>query len=82
MLCRLHIEPLQIFKDIVEDPSKFKELPEEVRGQVCAPKSSTAVDEATPGEDENTNKTIRALRDKIGEQHGKTFNVLDAVIQA
>merc|ERR550534_3147370 len=80
MLCRLHIEPLRIFKEIVEDPSKYQDLPEEVRGQVCAPKSSTISsapgDGATPGEDKNTNIKIKQLRDTIGEQHEKLSTCL------
>jgi len=80
MLRRLHIEPLRIFKEIVDDPSKYQDLPEEVRGQVCAPKSSTessaSGDGATPGEDKNTNIEIQQLRDTIGEQHEKLSTCL------
>jgi len=70
MLCRLHIAPLRVFQEIVQDPEKYKELPDDIRKQICKP-NATAGNEKTPGGGESTNATIRQLRDTVGEQHDR-----------
>jgi len=71
MLCRLHIEPLKIFQEMVKEPKNFEELPEKVRVEISEPKLST-----TKGEETSGNATIRELQSTIAEQHEKLSTCL------
>jgi len=72
MLCRLRMQPMMIFKEIVKDPKKFNELPEVLRKQINDNKSNSLGDGSgrTLGEvDEKSNATILELRELVAEQN-------------
>lgn len=91
MLCRLHMEPLRIFQDVVENPDIYKDIPEEIRKQISAPKQPSTAgdgdggeDTATPGGgtttttggDEKSNEVLVQLRDKLSSQHDELSKCL------
>merc|ERR1719419_940342 len=72
MLCRLRMQPMMIFQEIVKDPKKFNELPELLRKQIKDNKSNSLGDGSGRilGEvNEKSNATILELRELVAEQN-------------
>merc|ERR1719285_330536 len=77
MLCRLQMQPLMLFNEIVKDPEKFNKLPDDVRNQITASEPKTLESGTTSGKmDKRPNVTITQFRETIAEQSNEISTCL------